>query len=167
MKMENTTNELAVTMTEEVMTVSPDGKSMIVRDAEGKFKRKAIFKQWMSFTPETREQKLHVFNLLNSDEMAHPMKDKVGTQIKIADVIFNPYDRVDEETGEMQNGILTYLIQPDGEAFVTSSKSVYYSLENAFKAFGTPHYGEGEELTVEVVLKKGLQFKYVDVKIIG
>ena len=95
------------------------------------------------------------------------MGDNVGKQIKIADVIHNPYDAVDEETGELTNGVLTYLIETDGTAYVTSSKSVYYTLQNAFKAFGAPHYKDGEELTVEIVKKKGQQFQYVDVKILG
>lgn len=172
--MEHTTNELTIGSTngvalqqKEIMSISPDGNSMIVRDVDGKFKREAIFKYWASVEATTREQELALFNLLNSDDLAQPMKDKVGAQIKIADVIFNPYDRVDEETGELQSGVLTYLIEKDGTAYVTSSKSVYYSLQNAFKAFGKPHYDEGKELNVEIVLKKGQQFKYVDVKIIG
>lgn len=168
--MENNTNvnELAVAgLQQEVMMVSPDGKSMVVRDENGKFKRKAIFQAYSSVQAETREQKLALFNLLESDDIALPMGDNVGKQIKIADVIHNPYDAVDEDTGELTNGVLTYLIEADGTAYVTSSKSVYYTLQNAFKAFGAPHYNEGEELNVEIVKKKGREFQYVDVKILG
>lgn len=168
--MENNTqtNELAVAgLQQEIALVSPDGKSMIVMDENGKFKRKAIFQPFSSVVAETREQKLALFNLLESDDIAKPLGDNVGTKIKIVDVVHTPYDAVDEDTGELTNGVLTYLIEGDGTAYVTSSKSVYYTLQNAFKAFGFPHYNEGDELTVEVVKKDGRQFKYVDVKILG
>lgn len=162
-------NELTVSagLQQEIMTISPDGKSMIVKDENGKFKRKAIFQDFSSVQAETREQKLALFNLLESDDLALPMNSNVGTKIKIVDVIHRSYDAVDEETGELTNGVLTYLIERDGKAFVTSSKSVYYTLQNAFKAFGYPHFAEGEELEVEIVKKKGQQFQYVDVKILG
>lgn len=163
------TNEIVVSefKQEEIMMVSPDGKSMVVKDADGKFKRKAIFKYWASVDPQTREEKIALLNLLDSDEIAHPMKDNVGKIVNMVDVIFNPFNRVNEETGKFEEGVLTYLIESDGKAYVTSSKSVYYTLQNAFKAFGEPHYSNEEALQLEIVLKKGTQFKYVDVKVIG
>ena len=139
----------------------------IKQNAEGKFERKAIYQPFMSVTPETRAQKIALLQLLESDTVAKPLNDCVGSKITIADVIINPYDKVNEDTGEMEYGVLTYMIDTNGEAYVTSSKSVYYTLQNSFKVFGLPHWEEDEAVTVQVVKKKGLQFNYTDINVIG
>ena len=139
----------------------------IKQNAEGKFERKAIYQAFMSVRAETRAQKIALLQLLESDTVAKPLNDCVGNKITIADVIINPYDSVNEDTGEMQYGVLTYMIDTNGEAYVTSSKSVYYTLQNVFKVFGTTHWEEEEAVTVQVVKKKGLQFNYTDINVIG
>lgn len=139
----------------------------IKQNAEGKFERKAIYSPFSSVRPETRAQKIALLQMLESDTVATPLNDCVGKKIEISDVIIRPYDSVNEDTGAMEYGVLTYMISPDGEAFVTSSKSVYYTLQNVFSVFGAPHW-EGEEVvTVQVVKKKGLQFNYTDINVIG
>lgn len=139
----------------------------LVIDAEGKYKRKAKYTAWSSVRPETREQKIALMNLLNSGDEATALSDFVGAQIVVADVIFNPYDKINEETGEQEYGVLTYIITPDGVPYVTSSKSVYFTLKRMFQVFGEPHYNETEAVKVQVVKKKGQQFQYIDLKIIG
>ena len=139
----------------------------IKQNAEGKFERKAIYQPFMSVTPETRAQKIALLQLLESDTVAKPLNDCVGNKITIADVIISPYDKVNEDTGEMEYGALTYMIDTNGEAYVTSSKSVYYTMLNIFKVFGVPHWEEDEAVTVQVVKKKGLQFNYTDINVIG
>ena len=151
------------------MTIqTEEGKGYaITQNAKGKFERKAIYQPFMSVTPETRAQKIALLQLLESDTVAKPLNDCVGNKITIADVIINPYDKVNEDTGEMEYGVLTYMIDTNGEAYVTSSKSVYYTLQNVFKVFGLPHWEEDEAVTVQVVKKKGLQFNYTDINVIG
>ena len=158
--MTENTNEITV-QAEEVKGYA------ITKNAEGKFERKAIYQAFMSVTPETRAQKIALLQLLESDTVAKPLNDCVGNKITIADVILNPYDKVNEDTGEMEYGVLTYMIDTNGEAYVTSSKSVYYKLQNIFKVFGFPHWEEQDAVTVQVVKKKGLQFNYTDINVIG
>ena len=139
----------------------------IKQNAEGKFERKAIYTPFSSVRPETRAQKISLLQLLESDDVAIPLNEAVGKKITIADVIIRPYDKVNEDSGEMEYGVLTYMISTDGEAFVTSSKSVYYTLQNVFSVFGAPHWEGEEAVTVQVVKKKGLQFNYTDINVIG
>ena len=139
----------------------------IKKNSEGKFERKAIYQAFMSVRAETRAQKIALLQLLESDTVAKPLNDCVGNKITIADVILSPYDKVNEDTGEMEYGALTYMIDTNGEAYVTSSKSVYYTMLNIFKVFGVPHWEEDEAVTVQVVKKKGLQFNYTDINVIG
>lgn len=153
-------------MTNELI-VNNQSNHQVVQTADGKFKRVATYEAFSSVRPETREQKIAMMNLLESDDVAIPLNESVGAEIKIADVITKPYDTVDEETGEIKSGVLTYLITPEGVAYVTSSKSVYFTLKTIFNVFGLPHYSPGEEVIVKVVKKQGQNFKYIDIKVVG
>ena len=155
-------------MTNEIMVNNKSGNYEIIQDENGKFSRKAKFEDFCSVVAETAEEQIALFNLLEGgEENTNGLKDHKGAQIEVKDVIFRSYDKVNEDTGVIEYGVLTYLIAPDGVPFVTSSKSVYFSLKNMFKVFGEPATGKWNTLTVQVVEKKGLQHKYIDLKIIG
>ena len=153
-------------MTNELANKEEKGYQLTV-GVDGKYKRKAVYNSFTSVRPETREQKIAMMNLLDSDDVALPMSAHIGAEIKIMDVILKPYDSVDEDTGEIASGVLTYLITPEGIAYVTSSKSVYFTLQTAFSVFGEPHYNAGEEVIVQIVKKDGQKFKYTDIKVVG
>lgn len=139
----------------------------VTKGENGKFQRKAVYSPFSSVQATTKEQKVALINLLSDDSEAQPLKGHIGHQIVLADVIFQPYDKVNEDTGEIEYGVVTYLIDQDGLAFVTSSKSVYHSLKKFFTVFGEPHYTPDEAITVQIVEKKGRQYKFVDLKLIG
>jgi hypothetical protein len=151
----------------EMMVSSIKESYEITQNAEGKFQRKAVYQPFSSIVPVTKEEKINMMNLLNGDDVGQPLGENIGKQFQIADVIFNPYDKVNEETGEMEFGVLSYLITPENIVYVTSSKSVYFSLKRIFQVFGEPHYSEDEVITIQAVKKKGQQFQYTDIKIVG
>jgi hypothetical protein len=155
-------------MSNELMTTSNKENYVIVQDEEGKFSRKAKYEAYCSIVPQNRQEKIDMLNLLEgSDENTNGLKDHVGKQFEIANVIFRPYDKINEETGAEEYGVLTYLITPDGIPYVTSSKSVYFSMKRIFDVFGEPNSEEWENIIVKVIQKKGLQYQYVDVKMVG
>lgn len=130
---------------------------IVIKDKEGKFKRKAKFHDYSSFTPESREDKLWLLKLIDSDEssgIGMALSEHVGKEIEIEDVIFKKYDKVDENTGELLYGVLTYLITPDRKAYVTSSKSVYFTLDNMMQVLGTPDTEDWENVKVKVGSKR-------------
>lgn len=139
----------------------------VSQKADGKFQRKAVYQFFASVVAETRAQKINMMNLLNGDGGALPMGEHVGAEFKVQDVIFQPYDAVDEETGELLNGVLTYLFDTKGAVYVTSSKSVYFTLKRVFQVFGAPHWSADEAVEVKVVKEKGKEFQYIDLKILG
>jgi hypothetical protein len=154
-------------MSNEIMQVSVKENYQVSQNAEGKFVRKATYQAFSSVTPETKEQKIAMMNLLSGDdEKTMPLGENIGKIFELADVILNPYDKVNEETGEMEYGVLSYLITQDGLVYVTSSKSVYFSLKRIFQVFGEPHYEAGE-ISLKAVKKQGQQFKYTDIQIVG
>jgi len=152
-------NELVNPTTGEITTkahefVSADGRFLVSVDAQGKHTRKMIYKDFSSVVPETREQTIAMFKLLNEEGQATQMKEAVGEEIVLRDVIFAPYDRMTED-GKEEYGVVTYLIGQDNQAFVTSSKSVYNTLENLFKVLGKPSYSAENAPTVKIITQAG------------
>lgn len=146
-----------------------DENFLIVKTPDNKFKRKAKYKYFSSLEAVTKEQKKRMFKLLNDSDgegEALPAKENIGVKFKLVDVIHNPYDSIDEDTGERILGVITYLFSETGEVYVTSSKSVYHTLQNIFTAFGEPHYSEDDALDIAIVEKKGEKFKYIDVSLV-
>lgn len=152
-------------MSNEVQVHNGEG-FQIIQNAEGKFERKPIYQPFSSVQADSREEKIRLMNLIDGD-LALPMNDHVGQKIDLVDVIFKPYDSVDEETGEITYGVLSYLFDHSGDVYVTSSKSVYHSLKNMFNVFGEPSYAEEDALVLEIEKKQGFNNKYTDVKLIG
>jgi hypothetical protein len=149
-------------------TVSETENYAIVKDENGKFKRKAKFSDYCSIQPQTREEKIQLMNLLNGDEESgNGLKDQVGKQIEVANVIFRKYDKINEDTGVIEYGVLTYLIAPDGIAYVTSSKTTYFTVKNILDTFGYPHEETWENVLVKVVKQKGRENDVINVKMIG
>lgn len=151
-----------------IVNQKQEGNYVIEQDSNGKFTRKTVYKPFSSLKVETKEEKIKLVNLLNGEgENTIQMKEAVGAEIEIVDLIHKPYDSVDEETGELSYGVLTYLFDDAGNVFVTSSKSVYHTLKNVFSVFGYPGEEDYLGLKVQIVKKKGQSHEYVDVKVIG
>lgn len=129
--------------------VSETDKYTIHKDASGKYSRRAKYLEYSSVTTATRAEKIWLLNLLEgAEESGYGMKDHVGETIEVQDIIIRPYDRIDEETGEMENGVLTYLLTPDRKAYVTSAKSVYFTINRIMEVFGKPNTDEWENVKV-------------------
>lgn len=153
------------------LVVRENDDFVVVKNAEGKFQRKAKFNEYSSFVAETREDKIWLLNLYEggegNDSLGSGLKEHVGQVFEVKDVITRRYDRINEETGELEYGILTYLITPDKDVFVTSSKTVYFSIMRAFEAFGFPHEEGWQPLKVKVGKQKGQNGDIITIKVIG
>lgn len=141
---------------------------VILKDENGKFSRKAKYESYSSIKAETREEKIWMMNLFEGNEdTGNGLKDHAGKQIIVSDVITRPYDKVNEETGEIEYGVLTYLFTPEKIAYVTSSKSVYFTIQNIFKLFGKPDEELWEDITIQVVKKKTQNGDQITIKMVG
>lgn len=166
------TNELTTVnaQTGEVLgqvIVKEDDRFITVLE-NGKYVRKAKFKDYSSIVAESRVEKIWLLNLMTGDEnTGNGLKDHVGKEIEVADVIFRKYDKVNEETGATEYGVLTYLIDPNKEVYVTSSKTVYFAVEEMLRLFGTPHSPNWENLILKVGKKRGTNGDIITVQMIG
>lgn len=141
---------------------------VILQDAAGKFKRKAKYHEFSSVKTETREDKLWLLNLMEgAEESGNGLKEHVGKHIEVENVIFRPYDRINEDTGEQEDGVLTYLITPDKIAYVTSAKAVYFTVKRIMELFGMPGTDAWENITLKVLKEKGTNGDMIKVQMVG
>jgi hypothetical protein len=151
-----------------VSVVEREDENFVIVKEDGKFIRKAKFHDYSSIKAETKEDKIWMLNLLEGDEESgNGLKDHVGEQSEVADVITRKYDRINEETGQQEYGVLTYLITPERQVFVTSSKTVYFSITRIMDLFGKPDSDEWENITVRVGKQKGQNGDIIKIKMVG
>ena len=148
--------------------VHSETDEFVVLKENGKFVRKAKFKEYSSVKIESKEDKIWLMNLLDGDEESgNGLKSHVGKEIEVANVITRKYDRINEETGELEYGVLTYLITPDKIAYVTSSKTVYFSIMRYMDYLGRPDEDDWVNIKVRVGKEKGQNGDIIKIKLVG
>lgn len=139
----------------------------IHRSAEGKYSRKAKYTEFSSVVSETRADKIWLLNLLEGvEDTAIGLKDAVGEIIEVQDVIIRPYDSINEDTGEFDYGVLTYLITPEKQVYVTSAKAVYFSVKRIMEVFGKPNTPEWENIRIVVTKTKMENGDAINIKMV-
>lgn len=149
--------------------VRQDENFIVVKTAEGKFKRKAKYKDYSSVVVETKQDKIWLSNLMdmNSEDDSAGLKNHIGKHIEVQDIILKQYSKINEDTGQEEFGVVTYLITPDKTAYVTSSKSVYFKIVEDMQLFGKPTDEGWENLTYQVTKKKAQNGDMILIKLIG
>lgn len=141
---------------------------VISKTEDGKFVRKAKYEDYSSFEAETRQDKIWLLNIMEGDEeTGNPLSEHIGKVIEVQDIITRKYDKLNEDTGELEYGVLTYLITPDKQAFVTSSKTVYFSVNRIMELFGRPDEEGWENIKLKVGSEKGANGTIIKVKLVG
>lgn len=148
------TNE--TTMQQLPSTIIKEDENYVVhKSTEGKYSRKPKYIDYSSFVAETRQDKIWLLNLLEGvEDTAIGLKDVVGEIIEVQDIMLRPYDSINEDTGEFEYGVLTYLITPEKQVYVTSAKMVYFSIKRIIDVFGKPNTPEWENIKVAVLKTK-------------
>jgi hypothetical protein len=165
-------------MTNEITTVQPEilvgqvvreeKNFVVIKNEEGKFVRKAKYQDYSSIQAQNREDKIWLLNLMEgTEDTGNGLKDHTGKVIEVANIITRPYDKINEETGQTEYGVLTYLLTPDRIAYVTSSKNVYFSITNIMDLFGRPDEEGWENIQIKVLKEKGVNGDMVKIKMVG
>lgn len=171
-KLTNQKNEVANTKVTELhptqIVEREDANYLIIKNEEGKFVRKAKFHDYSSVVSETREDKMWLLNLLEgAEDTGHGLKDNVGKTIEVANVITRKYDRINEDTGFQEYGVLTYLLTPEKVAYVTSSKNVYFSITRIMDLFGKPDSADWVNIKVLVSKERATNGDMIKIKMVG
>lgn len=107
-----------------------------------------------SFVPETKEQKVAIYNALSGE--GGTIKDMLNKELKVKDVVVCVVSIRNENTGEMATVPRTTLILEDGKMVSASSWGVYNSIKRLTMFYPGLHFEEPVTLLpVEVKTKNG------------
>lgn len=140
----------------------------IIQTPDGKKHKRAKYARMCTIPTETKEDKIKVYNLLNSrDDSVKEMKTMKNATIEIKNVIFNPYSKFDELLNIDSNQVNTIIETTDGEYIATSSKGVYFDLQNMFDIFGVPGSDGYDPLKVQIRGKKSANGEQINLKLLA
>lgn len=138
--------------------VEENANYMIVVETNDKgkpvFKRKAKMQKFWTEVPTEEDRLVELFQVFNSDNKAVPFKEAKGVQLVVKNYFINPYEKVDEETGELITGATLTIEAQDGNFYVTSSKSAIFDLQNITDVFGVPNTEHASPFIIEIGSKK-------------
>lgn len=144
-------------------------KYAVYQMPDGRFEKRMKYQKFWSFVPETNEELINLFQIMNEQDNPNVIefKSAIGEVLDIKNVYFNPYSSFDEETGTTNSGVTTTIETVDGKYYATSSKTVYYNLQNIFDVFGTPNTDKYLGVKVAIVSTKRQQGNQISLKLIG
>lgn len=123
---------------------------------KGKFVRKIKYQEHSSIETSDTKSKLMILEMMEDEKITVPIGEAIGQVLTIGDVIIKPYDKLNEDTGQLEYGALTYIFEPDMKnVYVTSSKTFMMKLLDTLKIYGgIKHYEEDEALKIVPIKKK-------------
>lgn len=128
------------------------------------FNDPSIGSQFVSFSPDTMEGKVQLYNAINSPDKR--LADIINTPIMLRDVIVSKVtltDRNDKNNDEENPfvsservGFRTIIVDADGVSYAATSNGVYNSVATLRAVFGTLHFDEPLKVVVkQVAVKNG------------
>lgn len=142
----------------------------IVQLPDGTFKKNMKYKPYFSRVAKTEEEKIELYQVFNgsdNNDLVTRLANMVGKEIDIAHVFIQPYESFDETTGNTSDGVTTTLQDLDGSYYATSSKSVYYTINNIMETFGYPTDEDYKPVKVRVTGTKRQNGIQIDLELIG
>ena len=110
-------------------------------------------KTYCSIVCKTKEEKKNLFNALEQADAL--LNDVVGTEINLTNVYIHKYEKLNEETGEVEPKVRIILFDENGASYATGSFGIFNIIGRILEVFGTPDTWS-EPLKVRVV-KKDIQ----------
>lgn len=92
---------------------------------------------------------------LNAIQNAQSANDYIGKTLNVTDVIFQQAQFVDEETGEISDGVRTIFLLDDGAAVAFASDVIVRSIKAVIATFGAPENWPNHMLPLKVEQKQG------------
>lgn len=144
-------------------------KFKVVKLTDGTFKKNMKYEPYFSRVAKTDEEKIELYKVFNDSDngIVTPFNNMIGKEITIAHVFKQPYESFDEKTGKTSDGVTTTIQDVDGSYYATSSKTVYYTIDNIMQTFGYPtdeHYKPVKVKVTGTKRKNGVQ---IDLELIG
>jgi hypothetical protein len=105
-----------------------------------------------SINPQTKEEKVAVFNALNNPD--ERLADHINNTIDVKDVLVEIVELVQDATGELVKAPRIIMIDDKGKSYQCVSVGVFSALKKLFMLFGTPTWEDPLKIKVKQVSKK-------------
>lgn len=105
---------------------------------------------YCSVHADTQEARLDIYEAVSN---SRALDDLVGSYIEVENVIIQPVELTNINTGELEQRNRIVLMTPDGEAYGCSSRGVEMSMKNLFSIVGCPPWTPAIKL--DVIKKQG------------
>lgn len=120
-----------------------------------------IGNQFSSFSPDTMDGKIKLYNAINSpdgrlgDYINTPItvKDVVICQVKLTERVDAKSDDWSEENKE-RDGFRVVLLDTEGASYTATSTGIYNSICTLRNVFGTLHFEDGLKMQVKQIQTK-------------
>lgn len=96
------------------------------------------------------EDKKNLFNALEQADIL--LNDVVGLEFELKDVYVRKYEKINEESGEVESKVRVILFDTEGKSYATGSFGIFNIIGRIIEAFGTPDTWS-EPLKVKVIKK--------------
>lgn len=109
---------------------------------------------YVSFNVDTKEDKLKLYNAMNSPE--YRLADMINKPIKMVDALLIPTGIVNQETGEYSDAVRSIIIDDEGRTYAATATGIMSSLRNLYNVFGSLHFDDPLTVVVkQVAVKRG------------
>lgn len=141
----------------------------IVQQQDGTFKKNMKYKRYFSRIAKTEEEKIELYKVFNdsNSDLVIPFRNMLDSEIEIKHVFIEPYESFDEKTGNITDGVTTTIEDTKGNYYATSSKSVYYTINNIMKTFGYPEDENYKPIKVKVLGTRRQNGVQIDLELVG
>lgn len=129
------------------------------------FGEENIGEQYASFSPDTLEGKMRLYNAINSPDKR--LADYINQPIMLQDVVItkvtlserkkrgdNDEMWIPEDTEKTRVGYRVIIIDKEGTSYTATSNGVYNSIKTLRNVFGDLHFEEGIQIFVKQISTK-------------
>lgn len=122
----------------------------------------SIIEGYSSIRGNDKEAKKRVFNAVAA---AEKVDDNLGKEINLVDILAQPRQKINEQTGNLDDFTSITLLDADGSAFNAGSKGLSNSIQTLVDVYGEPHTWE-EPLKITIGSRKNARGTYFYVNVV-
>lgn len=104
---------------------------------------------FVSFDAQTNAEKVKLYNAINSPDTR--IADMVNKPICMTDVIMVKCKINERSTGMERDAVRVIIMDDNGETYTATSSGIANSIRNIFNIFGTLHFPDGLNVTIEQI----------------
>ena len=106
---------------------------------------------YCSFAPSTDAGRRELYNAMNNADVQ--LADHIGQTIVMRDIIIEPVEMTDENTGEIKTCPRCIIIDVDGNSYTSISVGIYNALRRLCTVFGMPTWANGLPVKVRQITR--------------